>query len=125
MTREVEGTVVHVAVNGVYAGYIIVSDEIKEDAKQTINELLTGDSKEVAEMVAKKLGIKEFHAELLPIDKVRIVRSLKNYSNTIFAGDGINDAPVIVEADVGIAMGALGSDAAITAFPHCGHSQSS
>jgi len=121
-TCEVEGTVVHVAINGKYAGYIIVSDEIKDDAKDTIAELkklgckvamLTGDSKEVAEIVAKKLGIEEFHAELLPIDKVRIVRSLKNSDNTVFAGDGINDAPVIVEADVGIAMGALGSDAAI------------
>ncbi len=121
-TCKVEGTVVHVAVNGVYAGYIIVSDEIKDDAKNTITELrklgckvvmLTGDSKEVAEIVAKKLGIKEFYAELLPIDKVRIVRSLKSNGGTVFVGDGINDAPVIVEADVGIAMGALGSDAAI------------
>ena len=121
-TCEVEGTVVHIAVNGVYAGYIIVSDEIKEDAKDTITELrklgckvvmLTGDSEGVAEIVAKKLGIEEFHAELLPIDKVRIVRSLKSSGTTVFAGDGINDAPVIVEADVGIAMGALGSDAAI------------
>jgi len=121
-TCKVEGTVVHVAVNGVYAGYIIVSDEIKDDAKNTITELrklgckvvmLTGDSKEVAEIVAKKLEIEEFHAELLPIDKVRIVRSLKSNGSTVFVGDGINDAPVIVEADVGIAMGALGSDAAI------------
>ncbi len=121
-TCEVEGTVVHVAINGIYAGYIIVSDEIKEDAKDTIAELkklgcrivmLTGDSKKIAEIVAMKLGIEEFHAELLPIDKVRIVRSLKNSGNTVFVGDGINDAPVIAEADVGIAMGALGSDAAI------------
>ena len=121
-TCEIEGTVVHIAVDGKYAGYIIVSDEIKEDAKDTVAELrklgcrvimLTGDSKEVAEIVAKKLGIEEFHAELLPIDKVRIVRSLKSEGNTVFAGDGINDAPVLVEADVGIAMGALGSDAAI------------
>ncbi len=121
-TCWVEGTVVHVAVNGRYAGYIIVSDEIKEGAKDTIVELkklgckvvmLTGDSKEVAEIVAKKLGIDEFHAELLPVDKVRIVRFLKNNGNTVFAGDGINDAPVIVEADVGMAMGAMGSDAAI------------
>ncbi len=118
---EVEGTVVHVAVNGVYAGYIIVSDEIKEDAKETVEELkrlgcrvvmLTGDSVEVAKAVADKLGI-EFHAELMPIDKVEIIRSLKLIGNTVFAGDGINDAPVIVEADIGIAMGALGSDAAI------------
>lgn len=121
-TCGVEGTVVHVAVDGKYVGYIIVSDEIKEDAKNTIAELkklgcrvvmLTGDSREVAEMVLKKLGIEEFYAELLPIDKVRIVRSLKNSGNTVFTGDGINDAPVIVEADVGIAMGALGSDVAI------------
>lgn len=121
-TCGVEGTVVHVAVDGKYVGYIIVSDEIKEDAKNTIAELkklgcrvvmLTGDSREVAEMVLKKLGIEEFYAELLPIDKVRIVRSLKNSGNIVFTGDGINDAPVIVEADVGIAMGALGSDVAI------------
>ncbi len=121
-TCEIEGTVVHIAVNGVYAGYIIVSDEIKEYAKDTVTELrklgckvvmLIGDNKEVAEMVAKKLGIEEFHAELLPIDKVRIIRSLKSRGTTVFAGDGINDAPVIVEADVGIAMGALGSDTAI------------
>ena len=121
-TCEVEGTVVHVAINGLYAGYIIVSDEIKEEAFYTITELrklrcrivmLTGDSKEVARIVAKKLGIEEFYAELLPIDKVRIVRSLKSNDITVFAGDGINDAPVIVEADVGMAMGALGSDAAI------------
>ena len=121
-TCGVEGTVVHVAVNGKYAGYIIVSDEIKEDAKDAIVELrklgckvvmLTGDSKEVAEIVAKKLGIDEFHAELLPVDKVSIVRYLKNNGSTVFAGDGINDAPVIVEADVGMAMGAMGSDAAI------------
>jgi len=116
---KVEGTVVHVAVDGLYAGYIIVADDVKDDAKYAITELrklgcrvvmLTGDSKEVAEVIAKKLGVEEFYAELLPVDKVRIVRSL---GKTMFVGDGINDAPAIVEADVGIAMGALGSDAAI------------
>ncbi len=116
---KVEGTVVHVAVDGLYAGYIIVAEEVKDDAKYAITELrklgcrvvmLTGDSKEVAEVIAKKLGVEEFYAELLPIDKVRIIRSL---GKTIFVGNGINDAPAIVEADVGIAMGALGSDAAI------------
>lgn len=121
-TCEVEGTVVHVAINGSYAGYIIVSDEIKEETRDTITDLkklgckvvmLTGDSRGVAKIVAEKLGIEEFYAELLPIDKVRIVRNLKREGITVFAGDGINDAPVIIESDVGIAMGALGSDAAI------------
>ncbi len=121
-TCGVEGTVVHVAINGVYAGYIIVSDEIKEEARDTVADLkklgcrvvmLTGDGREVAKVVAEKLGIEEFYAELLPIDKVRIVRNLKREGITVFAGDGINDAPVIVESDVGVAMGALGSDAAI------------
>lgn len=121
-TCDVEGTVVHVAVNGIYAGYLKVSDEIKEEAPYAISELrklgcrtvmLTGDGEDVAREVARRLGIEEFYAELLPMDKVRIVRSLKENGVTLFVGDGINDAPVIAEADVGVAMGALGSDVAI------------
>ncbi len=119
---EVEGTVVHVAVNGVYAGYIVVSDELKDDAKRAVDELkelgcrvvmLTGDSKEVAESIASQLGVDEYYAELLPEDKVKVVEMLRAESLVAFAGDGINDAPVIARADVGIAMGALGSEAAI------------
>ncbi|MBO8183092.1 MAG: cadmium-translocating P-type ATPase [Archaeoglobus sp.] len=119
---DVEGTVVHVAVNNVYAGYIIVDDELKDDAKQAVEELrklgckvvlLTGDSREIAERVASQLGMDEFYAELLPEDKVRVVEELKKEGLVAFAGDGINDAPVIARADVGIAMGGLGSDAAI------------
>ena len=121
-TCDVEGTVVHVAVNGIYAGYLKVSDEIKEEVPYAISELrklgcrtvmLTGDCEDVAREVARRLGIEEFYAELLPMDKVRIVRSLKENGVTLFVGDGINDAPVIAEADVGVAMGALGSDVAI------------
>ncbi|MCQ2508237.1 MAG: cadmium-translocating P-type ATPase [Dorea sp.] len=125
------GTVIHVAVNGAYAGYILISDIIKEDAKKAISELkkagvkrtvmLTGDAKGVAEMVAKELGIDEVHSELLPGDKVeKIEELLASYqkdskSKVAFVGDGINDAPVLSRADIGIAMGALGSDAAIEA----------
>jgi Cd2+/Zn2+-exporting ATPase len=120
---EVEGTVVHVAVNGVYAGYVIVADQPKEDAKKAVEELkklnrrvvmLTGDSEDVARLIAKRLGVDEYYAELLPEGKVKIVESLKaRYGVVAFAGDGINDAPVIARADVGIAMGGLGSEAAI------------
>jgi Cd2+/Zn2+-exporting ATPase len=120
---EVEGTIVHVAVNSVYAGYIIVADQPKEDAKKAVEELkrlgcrvvmVTGDSREIAERVASKLGVDEYHAELLPEDKVRVVEELKGRDGRVaFAGDGINDAPVIARADVGIAMGGLGSEAAI------------
>ncbi len=121
-TCRVEGTVVHVAVNGVYAGYIIISDEIKDDAKKVVEELkmlgcrvimLTGDSRGVAEIVARKLGLDEFHAELMPEGKVKIVEKLESESTVVFAGDGINDAPAIARADVGVAMSGLGSDAAI------------
>ncbi len=123
-TCNVEGTVVHVAVNRRYAGYIIISDEIKSDAFGAIKTLrnlgiknivmLTGDSKKVAGNIASELMIDEYYAELLPEDKVRIVEKLKEGGRTlIFVGDGINDAPVIARADVGIAMGAMGSDAAI------------
>ena len=121
----VGGTIVHVVVDNVYAGYIVISDEIKEEATLAIRELkrlgvekllmLTGDSRHVAKTVAEKLGITEYYAELLPEDKVRLVEKLclKNKGQVAFVGDGVNDAPVIARADIGIAMGALGSDAAI------------
>jgi len=120
---DVEGTIVHVAVNGIYAGYIIVADQLKEDARKAVDELkrlgcrvvmVTGDSREIAEKVADKLEVDEYYAELLPEDKVRVVEGLKGRNGRVaFAGDGINDAPVIARADVGIAMGGLGSEAAI------------
>ena len=122
---NVEGTVIHVAVKNIYAGYIIISDILKDEAVETINELksrkiktvmLTGDNKNSAESFANKLGINEFYSELLPEQKVEhIEQLLGNIQNgkVAFVGDGINDAPVIARADVGIAMGALGSDAAI------------
>lgn len=123
---NVEGTVVHVVVNKKYAGYIIISDRIKDDAIETVSSLkqkgintvmLTGDNKSTAEVYAEKLGIKEYYYELLPENKVEYIEKLINQSNkgdnVAFVGDGINDAPVIARADVGIAMGALGSDAAV------------
>ena len=123
------GTIIHVAINGVYAGHIVINDKIKEDSTSAIQTLkslgvhrtvmLTGDRKEVGEDVAKKLQLAEYHAELLPDDKVNIVEKLlqeKGDDKTLaFVGDGINDAPVLARADVGIAMGGLGSDAAIEA----------
>ncbi len=123
------GTVVHVAREGQYLGYLIISDEIKPDATKTVSALkdsgvrrivmLTGDTKEVGEAVATQLGLDEVHTQLLPGDKVNQVEALmKNTSpkgTLAFVGDGINDAPVLARADVGIAMGALGSDAAIEA----------
>jgi len=123
------GTIVHVAKNGEYVGYVIISDEIKEGSAEGIDGLkktgvsksvmLTGDAKKAADAVAKKLGITEYHAELLPEDKVNKVEELLSNKgeNEIlaFVGDGINDAPVLSRADVGIAMGAMGSDAAIEA----------
>ncbi len=123
------GTVVHVTVNGVYAGYIVISDEIKEDSASAIAKLkacgihktvmLTGDAKDVGEAVAETLGLDEVYAELLPVDKVEKVEKLLTEKspkgNLVFAGDGINDAPVLSRADIGIAMGGLGSDAAIEA----------
>ena len=123
------GTVVHVAVDGTYRGRIVISDEIKEDARQAMEELkrvgvqrtvmLTGDAPAVAEDVAKKLAIDEVYAGLLPLGKVEKVEELwkqksKN-GRLAFVGDGINDAPVLSRADIGIAMGGLGSDAAIEA----------
>ncbi|AKG90745.1 heavy metal-{Cd/Co/Hg/Pb/Zn}-translocating P-type ATPase [Geoglobus ahangari] len=119
---DVGGTAVHVGVDGRYAGYIVVEDEVKEDAERAVRELkelgcrvvmVTGDSEEVARRVAERLGIDEYHAELLPEGKVSVVEGLKKNGKVAFAGDGINDAPVIAAADVGIAMGGLGSDASI------------
>lgn len=122
------GTVVHVAENGDYLGHIVISDEIKPESASVISELkkrsirtvmLTGDRAEVGESVAGELGLDAVHSELLPADKVKHVEEeLKNKSpngKVVFAGDGINDAPVLARADLGIAMGALGSDAAIEA----------
>lgn len=123
------GTIVHVAVNGKYEGYILISDRIKATAKEAIYALkkagiertimLTGDSKTVADSVAKELGIDEVYSELLPSDKVAKVEELlakkSRKSKLAFVGDGINDAPVLSRADIGIAMGAMGSDAAIEA----------
>lgn len=123
------GTIVHVAIDGEYAGHIVISDQLKADAVKAIESLkqlgvsktvmLSGDKREVVEQVAKQTKVTEYYAELLPTDKVKHVERLiaeKNTGETIaFVGDGINDAPVLARADVGIAMGALGSDAAIEA----------
>jgi len=120
---DVVETAVYVAVNGKYAGYIVLEDEPKEDARKAVEELkklncevvmLTGDNREIASRVASALTIPRYYAELLPEDKVRVVEGLKESDGGVaFVGDGINDAPVIARADVGVAMGALGSDAAI------------
>ncbi len=128
---NIVGTSVYVAIDKVYAGYIIISDELKEDAKETIARLkrlgirktvmLTGDEKTVAEQVSRELGLDGFYAELLPEDKVTKVEELegdlknRRKQKLAFVGDGVNDAPVITRADVGVAMGGLGSDAAIEA----------
>jgi Cd2+/Zn2+-exporting ATPase len=126
---EKNGTIIHVAVNGTYVGHIVISDTVKDDSKDAISALkakgvektvmLTGDRKEVGEAVARELGLDEYYAELLPADKVkyleRILSEKKKGTNLAFVGDGINDAPVLARADVGIAMGGLGSDAAIEA----------
>ena len=124
------GTILHVAVDGEYLGHIIIADMMKDDAKQAIDNLhaagvkrtvmLTGDRKEVAEAVARELGVDEVRAQLMPQDKVDAVESLLEANagtnhNVAFVGDGINDAPVLMRADVGIAMGGMGSDAAIEA----------
>ena len=132
------GTIIHVAIDGEYAGHIVINDKVKEDSAEAIEALkalgvsrtimLTGDRKNVGEDVAQKLGLSEYHAELLPADKVAYVDELLNSKSTTvpehveglnsqlaFVGDGINDAPVLARADVGIAMGGLGSDAAIEA----------
>ena len=119
------GTIVHVAVDGAYAGHIVISDRIKEDAAQAIADLhaagirktvmLTGDQASVAQAVSAALRLDETHAGLLPADKVARVEALLKEGTLAFVGDGINDAPVLARADLGIAMGALGSDAAIEA----------
>lgn len=123
------GTIIHIAIDGIYAGHIIINDKIKEDSKEAISQLkalgvgktvmLTGDRKEVGEHVAQQLHIDEYHTELLPTDKVshmeRLIKEKPAGSTLAFVGDGINDAPVLKRADVGIAMGAFGSDAAIEA----------
>lgn len=121
------GTTVHVAVDGVYAGHIVISDELKEDSAEAIKLLkqagvkktamLTGDAKEVAEDIASKVGVDEVCSELMPNDKVTQVERLLNETEgkLLFVGDGINDAPVLSRADIGIAMGGIGSDAAIEA----------
>lgn len=127
--RHAAGTVIHVSINGRYAGHVIISDVVKETSKAAIAALksvgvartvmLTGDAKEVADAVAKELGIDQVRSELLPADKVQNVEELlmenKGNGNLAFVGDGINDAPVLTRADIGIAMGAMGSDAAIEA----------
>ena len=124
---ELPGTIVHVTIDGFYAGHIVIADQPKPDAKEAIAQLkamgvkktvmLTGDTKEVAHTVADALGLDEYHAELLPADKVaRVEELLKQETGKLaFVGDGINDAPVLTRADIGIAMGGLGSDAAIEA----------
>ena len=127
--RHAAGTVIHVSINGRYAGHVIISDVVKETSKAAIAALksvgvartvmLTGDAKEVADAVAMELGIDQVRSELLPADKVQNVEELlmenKGNGNLAFVGDGINDAPVLTRADIGIAMGAMGSDAAIEA----------
>ena len=126
---EKAGTVIHVAVDGRYAGYILISDVIKKNSKAAIQGLkeagvkktvmLTGDAKKVADSVAAELGVDEVHSELLPADKVEKIEELLAMKGAkeklAFVGDGINDAPVLSRADIGIAMGAMGSDAAIEA----------
>ena len=132
---ELTGTIIHVAIDGEYTGHIVINDKIKEDSATAIKDLktlgiertvmLTGDSETVAANVASKLGLDEYHAQLLPADKVELFKAIKQSGNqaikqssnhtVAFVGDGINDAPVLALADVGIAMGGLGSDAAIEA----------
>lgn len=127
--KEANGSVIYVAVDGVFIGHIVVSDALKNDSKTAIKELkdlgvkqvimLTGDSKKVGESVAKQLGIDRVYTKLLPNEKVEKLEEIKNNKTTkgkvVFVGDGINDAPVLASADIGIAMGAFGSDAAIEA----------
>ncbi len=125
--RNIEGTVVHIAVDRLYAGYLLISDRVKEDAASAVTALkklgvdqvvmLTGDDRTVAKNVSQELGLDAYHAELLPEEKVveikKLLRQTSNNGKVAFVGDGINDAPAIALADVGIAMGGLGSDAAI------------
>ena len=123
------GTIVHVAVDGEYAGHIVISDAVKPDASKAVRTLkaagvektvmLTGDRDDVAKQVAAQLKLDEYHAELMPGDKVKYVEKLIGTTSAgkslLFVGDGINDAPVLARADVGVAMGAMGSEAAIEA----------
>lgn len=122
------GTALHVAIDGVYCGYLVISDQLKPTSKDTISALrnvgitktamLTGDSNHIAQLVARELGLDQVHAQLLPQDKVEAVETLlasQGKGKLVFVGDGINDAPVLTRADIGVAMGALGSDAAIEA----------
>ena len=127
--KGITGTVVHVAVDGVYAGHVVISDQVKPDSREAVSELrslgvgktvmLTGDHEDVGRAVAAQVGVDEYHAGLMPADKVsyveRLLREKPAGTSLAFVGDGINDAPVLARADVGIAMGALGSDAAIEA----------
>ena len=126
--QSVTGTIIHVAIDGVYAGHIVINDKVKEDSAEAVRLLkelgvsktvmLTGDREAVAAHVAQQLQLDEYHAELLPADKVAYMEQLATRNSqlaTLFVGDGINDAPVLARADVGIAMGGLGSDAAIEA----------
>ncbi len=126
---ELVGTILHVALDGTYIGHIVIADVMKDDAQETVSKLhaagvkktvmLTGDREEVAAAVAERLSIDEYHAQLLPEGKVRIVEEMLTqegeHGKLAFVGDGINDAPVLMRADIGIAMGAMGSDAAIEA----------
>lgn len=127
--KNLVGTIIHVAVNGEYAGHVVISDQVKDDSKEAISQLkhlgvrktvmLTGDHEAVGKAVAEQLGLDEYHAGLMPADKVshveRLLKEKPAGTTLAFVGDGINDAPVLARADVGIAMGALGSDAAIEA----------
>ncbi|MDY0235004.1 MAG: heavy metal translocating P-type ATPase [Gudongella sp.] len=124
-----EKTIIYIAINGLYAGYIVIADQIKEDSKAAIKDLknngienivmLTGDKENIAREVSAELGVDKYYSELLPQDKVSIIEDLKDKlpknKKIVFVGDGINDAPVLARADIGVAMGALGSDAAIEA----------
>lgn len=128
-TNDIIGTVVHIAIDGAYRGYIVIADEVKEDAARAISDLkashirqtvmLTGDAKPIGEKIASQLGLDQVYTELLPADKVDKVEALfktkSNKGKLAFVGDGINDAPVLARADIGVAMGGLGSDAAIEA----------
>ena len=123
---ELQGTIVHVSIDGVYAGHVVISDRVKDDAAEAVAALhragvrrtvmLTGDEPAIAAAVAAAVGVDTYHAGLLPADKVSHVEALLSPAGAVaFVGDGINDAPVLARADLGIAMGALGSDAAIEA----------
>jgi len=123
------GTTVHLSIDGIYAGHLVISDEVKPDAAEAIKQLrelgisktvmLTGDAKEIGTQTAKRLGMDEVYTQLLPSDKVdrmeELLRQKRPRRNLLFVGDGINDAPVLTRADLGIAMGAMGTDAAIEA----------